>query len=152
MGLAAIGRRWRTVLEVLVCLIVVTCAATGCGFVDSPPLQEAHDVRREQLVGFWHDDHGAVLTLEEDGTFTAEKLRTSFTQGEGIKVLGKELVEGRGSWTSGDYGSGPEIDIRFTGGGGATLKIVEKDKERVLSTWIGDGDSALLTKGPAPGS
>ncbi|MFJ9547613.1 hypothetical protein [Streptomyces erythrochromogenes] len=104
---------------------------------------------KEQLVGTWRDDIGGSLVLRDNGTFVAEKLNTSFQGGGGIKVLGEELIEGNGNWTFGDYGSGPEIDVNFTGGGNTTLEVVEKDKANVLSAWVGDGDSALLRKVPS---
>ncbi|MGW6708871.1 hypothetical protein ACWGDE_28830 [Streptomyces sp. NPDC054956] len=139
-------RPWRALLLALGCLFAVTWTVAGCSLADAPALPEAKDVRKEQLVGSWGDGYGSDLTLREDGTFAAQKLRTSFTPGEGAKSLGKELVAGEGRWSFGDYGAGPEVNINFTGGGVATLKVVEKDKVKVLSAWVGDGESVLLTK------
>ncbi|MFD7026833.1 hypothetical protein ACFWAR_02215 [Streptomyces sp. NPDC059917] len=150
-ALGASGK-WSIVFKILACFLVVTWTVAGCGFGDAPPLKKAQSVQRKELVGSWQGDYAAFLTLREDGTFAAVKLHTSFTKGAGIKILGKELLEGSGTWSFGEYGAGPEVNIDFAGGGGATLKVVQKGEVRVLSAWVGDGDSALLVKGPAPTS
>ncbi|MEV6683069.1 hypothetical protein AB0N09_40350 [Streptomyces erythrochromogenes] len=145
-----IANRRHDMAKALAFLFVTIWAVSGCAFLDSPPLPEARNVTKEQLVGTWRDDTSGSLTLSDNGTFTAEKLHTSFHEGGGVKVLGEELIEGTGTWTFGEFHSGPEVNVSFTGGGNSTLWVVEKDKANVLSAWIGDGDRALLEKTPSP--
>ncbi|MFZ3473824.1 hypothetical protein ACODT3_07070 [Streptomyces sp. 4.24] len=129
---------------------MAVCTISGCAVLERDPyLPPAHDVPKGEVVGSWQGDGDAVLTFQEDGGFSSQRLHTRFTEGAGVKVLGKELIEGSGTWNISDFGSGSEVRLYFTGGGSATLSVVVKETENALSTWIDDGDYALLTKNSA---
>ncbi|MFF2012462.1 hypothetical protein ACFVWY_25730 [Streptomyces sp. NPDC058195] len=135
------GRRF---LSVWLLFLLVPLSVVGCGTPSR--LEKAMHVVDSDLSGHWTSRSGSSLVLRADGKFSAESLNSSYTKGAGIKVVAEETVEGSGSWTFGDYGAGPEVDLDFSGGGGLTLRVAALDGDTVMWAWVGDGDQSVLEK------
>ncbi|WP_353962666.1 DUF6287 domain-containing protein [Streptomyces sp. NBC_00347] len=54
------------------CATITITAMSGCGLMDSDNVAE---VQRAELAGTWQDAQGDSVTINDDGTFTAENLK-----------------------------------------------------------------------------
>ncbi|MFJ6013266.1 hypothetical protein [Streptomyces sp. NPDC092952] len=134
----------RRVLSVWLLGLLFSVSVVGCG--SQSRLGKAKHVVEGDLSGRWTSRSGSSLVLGADGKFSAESLNSSYTKGAGIKVVAEETVEGSGSWTFGDYGAGPKVDLRFTGGGVLTLYVAALDGDTVMWAWVDDGGQSVLEK------
>ncbi|MFF2408323.1 hypothetical protein [Streptomyces sp. NPDC058092] len=125
--------------------LLLSVSAMGCG-ENQGELKKASRVVDGDLFGHWESRSGSSLVLRADGKFSAKSLHTDYVEGAGIKVVSEETVEGAGAWTLGDYGAGPEVDLRFVGGGSVTLRVATLDGDKVIWAWVGDGDQSVLEK------
>ncbi|MFD7560050.1 hypothetical protein ACFV9E_36800 [Streptomyces sp. NPDC059835] len=141
------------VATVVLWLMALVAAVSGCGLTDGPPqIADVTEVQRPELIGAWSDAQDGGVTLNDDGTFSATKLKGKPVEGAGVKMLGEDLMEGSGKWESSDAGSGPRVDLMFSGGGTLAFRVKAQDGAKVLTNRIGDVGTSVLKKKSAPKS
>ncbi|MFZ3469843.1 hypothetical protein ACODT3_27800 [Streptomyces sp. 4.24] len=144
----------RIAVRTLLWTLALITTVSGCGSAGgAPSLKDAAGVQRAEMVGGWKDGSIGGVTLKEDGTFAADKLRADALPGPGVTSPGKGLVAGSGEWVLTNIGDESRVDLRFTGGGTVGIEVKDQGGLKVLTTWTGDGRHALLKKEaatPAP--
>jgi hypothetical protein len=149
-GRAAAGRVRRTgavtalwIFGAALVLLVLFNVLYFNGFGTDPVLGSP---TRAQVTGTWIGDHGAILVLRADGTFTASGLPSS------LPVSGSLPAQpsGHGTWVigPGDF-SGPPESVIFTfacdaGPGGCAGPATTFDLQAETSSPSGGGGSALF--------
>jgi len=83
--------RRRRIAQVLSVLVLTAGCACGCGPVGPSP-----DLTSGDLVGAWANDRGGTITLNADGTFSADRLRACIEEPSAHDTAGPGA--GRGSW------------------------------------------------------